>query len=206
MMNAEKESVSQREKILACAVEKFAECGYANTKMMELAQMADVNHALIHYYFGNKENLYEEVVQLLFNAWEQNVKAVSWEGDNPREILSDYIRTYFLFHRNYQNFYKIRKWDEMEGRNQFSRYIDKYWSDDINEKTATIEQWKQKGLVKQSTNGRLLMFSIFALMNDFYQYRDEQMQELLGTKAEGEELCAEWAEHISDMLLDGILI
>ena len=205
-MSEAREQGNQREKILSCAIEKFAECGYANTKMMDLAEMAEVNHALIHYYFRNKATLYEEVVQMLFNAWEQNIKSVSWEGDNPREILSDYIKTYFLFHKHYQNFYRIRKWDEMEGRNEFSKYIDKYWNADIEEKTATMEQWKQKGIIRQDTNCKLLLFSIFALMNDFYQYSDERLQSLLGTDADGDGLYSELSKKISDMLLDGILV
>lgn len=204
-MREEKEVNSQREKILSCAIESFAENGYANTKMLELAKKANVNHALIHYYFGSKEQLYEEVVQLLFHAWEQDIKSVSWEGDNPREILSDYIRTYFRFHKHYQNLYSVRKWDKMEGRNEFSKCIDKYWSEDINTKSAAIEQWKQKGLIREGTNSMLFLFTIFAIMNEFYQYDDDYIRSLLGSKAEGDELYNEFSEYLSEMLLDGVL-
>lgn len=50
-------SPSTREKILAAAGELFAELGFERTTMRGVAAKADVDAALIHHYFGNKEGL-----------------------------------------------------------------------------------------------------------------------------------------------------
>jgi TetR/AcrR family transcriptional regulator len=57
---------STMDRILDAAIPLFAMKGYAAVSVKELAQAADVNIALISYYFGGKENLYGAVVKTQF--------------------------------------------------------------------------------------------------------------------------------------------
>jgi AcrR family transcriptional regulator len=50
-----------REKILDAAEVSFAERGYAGTTLREAAESCGVTQALITYYFGTKQQLFEEV-------------------------------------------------------------------------------------------------------------------------------------------------
>jgi AcrR family transcriptional regulator len=52
-----------REKILNAAEELFAERGYDNTSVRQLATKARVNVAMISYYFGSKEKLFETLLE-----------------------------------------------------------------------------------------------------------------------------------------------
>jgi len=52
-----KNKQSSKERILATAVKIFARKGYASTGMRELADGADVNLAMINYFFGTKSSL-----------------------------------------------------------------------------------------------------------------------------------------------------
>lgn len=49
------------EKILNCAEREFAARGYSATPLRKIAAAARVNQALINYYFGSKEKLYQAV-------------------------------------------------------------------------------------------------------------------------------------------------
>jgi len=52
------------EQILLKAAEKlFIEKGFDGAKMTEIARLAGVNHALLHYYFRTKENLFNQVFE-----------------------------------------------------------------------------------------------------------------------------------------------
>jgi len=46
-------------KIMDAALKLFAKKGFAAVSVKEVAKNAGVNIALISYYFGGKENLYE---------------------------------------------------------------------------------------------------------------------------------------------------
>lgn len=47
--------------ILEAAEAEFLEKGYGNAKMMAIAKRANVAHSMLHYYFRNKENLFQKV-------------------------------------------------------------------------------------------------------------------------------------------------
>jgi AcrR family transcriptional regulator len=49
--------------IIETAIELFAEKGFEGTSIRDLATKADVNVAMINYYFGSKEKLFECMVQ-----------------------------------------------------------------------------------------------------------------------------------------------
>ena len=48
--------------ILEVARKQFVQKGYAATKMQDIAQEAEANKALLHYYFRSKEKLYHEII------------------------------------------------------------------------------------------------------------------------------------------------
>lgn len=50
-----------RERILDAAAEVFYSKGYAGARMHEIAERAQINKAMLHYYFGNKETLFEQI-------------------------------------------------------------------------------------------------------------------------------------------------
>lgn len=55
--------------IMAAAAEIFAENGYRHGTIREIAKKAGVNIAAVNYYFGNKELLYQQVM----NSWTEDV-------------------------------------------------------------------------------------------------------------------------------------
>lgn len=57
-------------RILEAARQEFVAQGFAGARMQAIARSAGVNHALIHYYFGSKEKLYEESLrEILVTVW-----------------------------------------------------------------------------------------------------------------------------------------
>ena len=53
-------------KILAAAVEVFAEKGFDGARTDEIAAKSGVNKAMIYYYFKSKDNLYTVIVETIF--------------------------------------------------------------------------------------------------------------------------------------------
>lgn len=63
--------------ILRCAEEVFLERGFDGAKTTEIARRAGVNHAMIHYYFRTKKNLFnvvfEEKLELLATSFSNSL-------------------------------------------------------------------------------------------------------------------------------------
>lgn len=85
-------------KILEAAERLFAERGFAETTMREIAKASGVNQALIRYYFGNKELLFDTVFKRrgLEISGRRHVALDALEArDEPpsvRELLDAYLR------------------------------------------------------------------------------------------------------------------
>lgn len=60
---APKEKVSTRDKILETSIKLFAEKGFNGTTTKEIAEMADVNEALIFRHFSTKRELYGAIIE-----------------------------------------------------------------------------------------------------------------------------------------------
>lgn len=68
-----KEDKNKKELILKAAEEVFIAKCYIGAKTTEIAKLAGITHAMLHYYFRSKENLFEIVfrskVELLANSF-----------------------------------------------------------------------------------------------------------------------------------------
>jgi TetR/AcrR family transcriptional regulator len=61
MDKAGKKDLSTEEKILASAKQVFMEKGLDGARMQDIADKAGINKAMLHYYFRNKEKLFEVI-------------------------------------------------------------------------------------------------------------------------------------------------
>ncbi|MDB5209994.1 MAG: TetR/AcrR family transcriptional regulator [Sediminibacterium sp.] len=53
----------KKEHIMNAAIELFAEKGFEGSSIRDLASRADVNVAMVNYYFGSKDKLFEAIVE-----------------------------------------------------------------------------------------------------------------------------------------------
>lgn len=72
------------QRILVAARELFASKGYAQTSTRDIAKKAEVNVALINYYFRSKENLFRTVIMEHVLAFLSGIKEII---NNPETAL-----------------------------------------------------------------------------------------------------------------------
>jgi AcrR family transcriptional regulator len=80
-----------RTKLLDSAGEVFAELGYQATTVREICARAGVNIALINYHFGDKLELYAEVLRHSLGSTKSEFKALE-SGQKPEEAFRDLVR------------------------------------------------------------------------------------------------------------------
>lgn len=77
-----------REHILAAARKLFAEQGYLGTTVRAIAIEADVNAALLHHYFGNKQQLFVAALQLPFDPAEMIPELIAAAPEEAGERIA----------------------------------------------------------------------------------------------------------------------
>jgi AcrR family transcriptional regulator len=95
-----------RDRILEEGARLFAEKGFTPTTVRDIATAADVNLAMIHYYFGNKEGLYRAIFEENIAAVKRILADAMSEGTG-RERLERFVRAYAHFICTHPHFARI---------------------------------------------------------------------------------------------------
>lgn len=96
MDNQEKQSKEQQ--ILAAAEQEFLTRGYDGARTTSIAQVAGVTHAMLHYYFRTKEQLFERIVDEKFETMSHSMFAIMGDPSLPIvERIKGGIEAHFDF-------------------------------------------------------------------------------------------------------------
>jgi AcrR family transcriptional regulator len=100
-------TIDKRDHILDIAEKLFSEQGFEGTSTRQLASEAGVNLAMISYYFGSKEKLFEELVVRRTSYMSEMLKALNESGTDPWERLHRAIDMYVDKIFSNMNFHRI---------------------------------------------------------------------------------------------------
>jgi TetR/AcrR family transcriptional regulator len=114
-----------RAAILRAAAQEFAEHGIAGARTDAIARAAQVNKALLYYYFRDKETLYGAVLDNAFSGMKTTVFHVLDSELPPREKILAYVGAYFDFIASNQIYPKLMQREMMRAREGHSVHIDR---------------------------------------------------------------------------------
>jgi AcrR family transcriptional regulator len=107
-------SQATSEKILKAARALFVEKGFSGTSMGQIASRAAVNHSLLFHHFKNKQNLWQEVKQAIFEEGKA-VYAHLPPLDQPLEsFLQELITRTITFYKNNPDIVRMINWQRLE--------------------------------------------------------------------------------------------
>ncbi len=90
-----KDSVDSTEKLILDAAKKvFIEKGMEGARMHEIAEEANINKALLHYYYRTKEKLFFAVFQYAFQQFLPNVEALFKTGMPFNQRIEMFVHQY----------------------------------------------------------------------------------------------------------------
>src|SRR5262249_57994439 len=78
-----------RERILAAALAEFSTKGLAGSRVDAIARRARVNKRMLYHYFGNKDDLFREIMKRKLEA---RAAWASASPDDPGETLRHWFR------------------------------------------------------------------------------------------------------------------
>ncbi|MFC3573896.1 TetR family transcriptional regulator [Streptomyces yaanensis] len=82
-----------RDRILEAAREEFSERGYEKTSVRGIAKAAGVDSALVHHYFGTKEQVFEAAIEVVFAP---ALSAPDEIAKGPREAVGERFTRFVL--------------------------------------------------------------------------------------------------------------
>ena len=102
--SSEEKEISKEQAILEAAEQEFMEKGFEATKTTKIASLAGVTHAMLHYYYRTKENLFNMVFDKKVRLLKDSIFSLFDKPDMPFfDKVRIGIETHFDFIRDNQH-------------------------------------------------------------------------------------------------------
>ncbi|HZS58755.1 MAG TPA: CerR family C-terminal domain-containing protein [Gemmatimonadaceae bacterium] len=191
-----------RAAILDAAEELFARQGFAATTIKDIARAADVNSALLYYYFADKDALYEAVLERLVGPALEGLKALS-DVRTPEEGIRMLIRAVSgrLAERPHMARFLSREMADHEG-SRARAFIERVATGPFAKLTQLLRAAQATGAVRADIRPEFAAISIMAQVNWFAIARPA-MERLLGERLTPE-VWAQFADHAATFALSAL--
>ncbi|HIF95318.1 MAG: TetR/AcrR family transcriptional regulator [Myxococcales bacterium] len=98
-----------RDRILAAAVEAFAEKGYQAASTRDVAQRAKIDQGLLTYHFPNKDDLWKSAAERIFGAFDRRMEEllVELDHEDPKKRAREFVREFVRFSAANPEFFRF---------------------------------------------------------------------------------------------------
>lgn len=97
------ENRSVREKVLAAAVQLFAQYGYHAAPLRDIARIAGIQAASIYYHYPNKQALLVEIMKSHMLHLNANLERIVRKPSSSQERLHEAIANHIRLHTTYKD-------------------------------------------------------------------------------------------------------
>lgn len=133
-----RDSAATKRRLLVAAADEFVARGVAGARVDRIAAAAQANKRLIYDYFGDKDALFDAVLD---SFTEQAVDAVPIDADD----LPAYAGRLFDYHYDHPHLLRLVTWARLEGRTTPSTHQQRRAS--YRRRTAAIENAQRAGTI-----------------------------------------------------------
>lgn len=110
-----RDPVATRARIVRAGQREFARAGLQGTRIESIAQAAGCNKALIYHYFGGKEDLFREVLEITYGDIRTAERQLNLEGELPLAAMQKLVGFSFDYVSRHPEFIAIINDANMHG-------------------------------------------------------------------------------------------
>ena len=168
------------EKILKAAESVFAKKGFSGASTAEIAKVAGVPKANLHYYFRTKQELYGRVLDGVLDMWLDALDDELVAGADPAQAIANYIQRKMMAARDAPEPSRLWAIEVIGGGKHVQPFLRNRLRRMVKEKSAVISGWIREGRVAEVAPEHLL-FMLWAMTQTYADFA-AQMAAVLGRK------------------------
>ena len=156
-----------RQHVLSAALKKFADCGYAGTSVQDIVRAARVTKPTLYYYFGNKAELYQALVDFAHDERYRLMQTAAARGRTLDEKLVEILAALFEFLKSNRELMRIAFATAFAAPGELPaevRYLDKC-SRNFEFIHKLIDRGQATGELSRRFDSRELAFDIYGQLN-----------------------------------------
>jgi len=160
---------SVRDKILAAAVQLFAEYGYHAATMRDIAQIAGIQAANIYYHYPSKQTLLVEIMETHMRKLNANLERIVSKPHEVQQRLYEAISNHILLHTTYKSEFFIIDTEirALEGDNRGKILAMRDYYEDLIQ--GLLHEGMEQGVLCQ-TDVKISSYAIIAMCTEVAQW------------------------------------
>jgi len=187
---------TKRERILRAAIDVFAQSGYFNAKVADIAKAAGVADGTIYLYFAGKEDLlitiFREHTRSYLESLERDLATISRPEDRIRVAIRHHLETL-----GRDRALAVVSQVELRHSLKFmSLFSQQEVADYLNMLRKIVEHGQSEGIFRRNLHPQLAAKAVFGVL-------DEMVTSWI--LSEKDYALADQAEQVADLILTGLL-
>jgi len=187
-------------KILIAAKQEFVTFGFKGASIKRIAERADLPRANIHYYFENKEDLYQQLLNEILTAWNSSYDTLNGEH-SAKESLMAYIRAKVMYSKEDPDASRIFASEIIHGAPLLQNYLSVEFKRWVQSKVAVIQAWIDDGQLN-AINPYHLLFLIWGATQHYADF-NVQVNAAMNKEQLNEEDFEEVISSLTTIILTG---
>ncbi len=207
-MMVKKKEVMAKERIIEAAIEEFSKYGLNGTRVEQITKKANINKAMLFYYFGSKKNLYELIVKKTVKVLLSSIRELILPNLSAETFLERFPAIYIDFFSRNRHFVNMLSLDMIQNPEFMTRLFSNAFKEKFGDKPAPLEQmvnrWFENGEISESSSTHF-MLNIMSLV--IFPFIFKPIPEaILGKTAESDQTFFEYRKKsIENILKRGLL-
>ena len=165
-LNAQKIGSEKYQKIIQAATKVFAQKGFYNSKVADIAKEAKVADGTIYLYFKNKDDLLISIFENSMDNFSGEIQKIVVGVSDPIEKLRRFIKLHLELVRENQDTAQVLQIELRQSSKFMKEYAATKFRDYLGHISQILEEGQEKGVFKKSINALIVKRAIFGAVDE----------------------------------------
>ena len=165
-VNTQKTGTEKYQKIIQAATKVFAQKGFYNSKVSDVAKEAKVADGTIYLYFKNKDDLLISIFENSMDTFTGEIQKIVEGVSDPFEKLRLFIKLHLELVRENQDTAQVLQIELRQSSKFMKEYAATKFRDYLSRISMILEEGQEKGVFKKSINAVIIKRAIFGAVDE----------------------------------------
>lgn len=161
----------KRTEIIDTAAKLFAEKGFENTTTRDICRATGMSHAMIYYYFDDKESLLYEILDDILSDGLERIKKIARSNKSLKEKLTAITDVYARYHVDKIDKMKVFVHEQKSLKQEHKKKVSEYQREYLSIIVNILKHLKKKDEVV-NLDATVAAFTFFGMVHWAYRWYD----------------------------------
>ena len=161
---------NKHQKILKAAIKVFAEKGFYNSRVAEIAKEANVADGTIYLYFKNKDDILISLFEEEFGQIVENARKELEKEKDPLQKISRFAIMHLSIVFKQQQLGEVLGVEVRQSSKFMKEYINKPFIEYLNLIRSIVIEGQERGLIRKDLTPGIMKRALFGALDEMARY------------------------------------